>query len=59
MNEITITLRWNAADETTIRFSEGYKNSYPLLQADMLKDAIGLLQSAYEERLEKGILSND
>jgi len=56
MAEITITIRWAATEEGKATFSKAFRESSPILQADMLKDAIWELQQEYNRRLEKGLI---
>ena len=50
----TITIRWNG-DEAKVSYSQRYKDSVPILKADMLKDAIADLKQEYKQVLDGGL----
>lgn len=55
MRTPTITIRWNKNEEGSVSYSREYKEAYPLLKADMLKDAIFELQDEYNKILDEGL----
>lgn len=47
------TINWNAeTDETKIKFSDDFKNSIALLQANVLQDIKAQIDEAYEKAVD-------
>ena len=49
------TVYWSPGkDETTIKYSKYFEAEHFIAQADILQDALGMLEGRYENVIEKG-----
>ena len=51
MEKPKITIKWNG-EEAVINYNAAYDESYPILKADMLKDAMFELEHHYNSLLK-------
>ena len=52
MTNPTITIKWNANDETKIAYNPQYRDAYGMLRIDMLGDALAELEAKYLDALK-------
>ena len=53
---ITISIRWSG-EEGIVKYSQDFEDSYPVLKADMLRDALWELEKKYNEVLKAGLVN--